>query len=223
MARFVRLFPLTFLFVFSSTTARAEPFTVLPNGDLVFNVSMSSNGLFTCGSVVSCTGSGTNSITLMSGGGTATFTFTGVSSSFIAGNTAIPVALGTFEDSASAAFALPPLSETATLFTFNFALSHTSPVVASKNLNWRFNQTFTRFGEGGVTYLEFPVGQQPPQYHYTDIIYTFRVFPLTLPLNGSQDLVADVGAVPEPASVALVATGLIGAWWRRRRHELRQR
>ena len=219
MGTILRTFPLAFLILANSATAYAEPFTILPNGDLVFNVSANTSGLFTCGSAVPCTGSGTNSITLQSGSGAATFSFTGVSTSFSAGNTTIPVTVGTFEDSATPGFALPGgIGQFATLFAFDFTISHTSPVAASRSLDWNFDQTFTRFGEGGRTYLEFPIGEQPPQYHYTGIIYTFRVFPLTLPLNGSKDLVADVGAVPEPASMALVATGLVGAWWRRRRN-----
>jgi hypothetical protein len=43
------------------------------------------------------------------------------------------------------------------------------------------------------------------------------VFPLELPLNGSRTLVADAGAVPEPASMVLVGSGLIGAILRRRK------
>jgi uncharacterized membrane protein len=86
MGKILQVFSLGFLVLVCSTAAYAEPFTILPNGDLVFNVSLSTNGLFTCGSVVSCTGSGTNSTTLQSGEGTATFSLTGVSTSFAVGN-----------------------------------------------------------------------------------------------------------------------------------------
>jgi len=44
-----------------------------------------------------------------------------------------------------------------------------------------------------------------------------RVFPLVRPTNGSEDLVADVGVVPEPASMVLAGTGLIAAFFRRRK------
>lgn len=90
MGSILRTFPLAFLILANSAAAHAEPFTILPNGDLVFNVSASTSGLFTCGSAVPCTGSGTNSITLQSGSGAATFSFTGVNTSFSAGNTTIP-------------------------------------------------------------------------------------------------------------------------------------
>lgn len=217
----VRVF-LLMLVTLSATPAPAdaEPFTILPNGDLVFNVSLSTSGTFYCGSLVSCTGSGTNAITLHSGSGTATFTFTGVSTSAVIGNTTVPVTLGTFEGSTTPGFALSEqLNPNADLLYLNFSLSHTSPVVASSSLTWGFGPSLTRHGEGGRTYLGLPVGPQPPQYHYTSIIYTMRVFPLTLPLNGSRDLVADAGAVPEPTCFALVATGLVGAIWRRRKRD----
>jgi PEP-CTERM motif len=219
MARFVRLFPLAFLFVFSSTTARAEPFTILPNGDLVFNVSLTASGSFTCGSVVSCTGSGTNSITLQSGRGTATFSFTPIGPmSFAVGNVAIPLTLGTFLDSTTPGFELPSnLGLGPSLFFFDFTLTHTSPVPSSASLEWRFNRNFDRSGEGQRTYLQFPIGPIPPQYQYTGIIYSMRADGFSLPSNGVQSLIADVGVVPEPASMVLVTTGLVGAWWRRRR------
>jgi hypothetical protein len=215
-----KILPLTIVALSASTIAHAEPFTILPNGDLVFNVSLKTTAAFACGSVVSCTGSGTNSITLHSGSGTATFTFTGVSTSIVVGNTTVPVTLGTFEGSTTPGFVLPePLNPNVRLLSMQFTLSHTSPVAETHNLVWRFGPSFTRMGEDSPTYLGMETGRQPPQYHYTSLIYTFRVFPLTLPLNGSRNLVADVGAVPEPASVVLVGSGLIGAILRRRKRK----
>jgi PEP-CTERM motif-containing protein len=222
MARFVRLFPLVFLFLSSSTTARAEPFTVLPNGDLVFDASISTNGLFTCGTVVACTGSGTNSITLTSGGGTATFLFTAVSTSFVVGNSTIPVTVGTFTDSTTPGFLLPDnININTHLFSIDVTLSQSSPAVGLDRVNWGFNRTFTRFGEGMRTYFQLPIGSQPPQYHYTSIIYSLRADEFTLPTNGSKDLVADTGVVPEPTSLVLAGTGLVGALYRRRKRNLR--
>ena len=200
------------------TVAHADPFTVLPNGELVFNVSLSTSAVFNCGAVVQCSGSGTNAITLHSGSGTATFTFTGLNTSMAVGNTTIPVTLGTFAGSTTAGFALPgPLNPNLTLLSMRLTLSHSSPVAASNTIGWNFNPLFTRAGEDSPTYTEFPVGAQPPQFQYSSIIYSFRVFPLTLPLNGSQDLVADVGAVPEPATLLLVGGGFVGVMLRRRK------
>src|SRR5690349_12609136 len=123
MARFVRLFPFAFLLLATSTTAYADPFTVLPDGSVVFDVSMSSSGLFTCGSVLACTGSGTNSITLTSGG-TATVAFTGVSSSFQAGNVTVPVTIGTFTTTTTANFMVPDtVNINAHLFSVDLMLS----------------------------------------------------------------------------------------------------
>ena len=198
--------------------ADAEPFTILPNGDLVFNVSLSTSGIFHCGSVVSCTGSGTNAITLHSGSGTATFTFSSVTTSAVIGNTTVPVTLGTFEGSTTPGFALSDsLNPNVSLLSLDLTLSHTSPVAASSSVTWGFVPSFNRIG--GRNYFELPVGPQPPQYHYSSIIYTMRADPLTLPLNGSLDLVTDAGAVPEPTCFALVATGLVGTIWRRRRRD----
>jgi hypothetical protein len=218
MGMFRKILSLTVVALSASTLAHAEPFTILPNGDLVFNASLSTMGLFTCRSAVKCTGSGTDAITLHSRSGTATFSFTGVNTSAVIGNRTVPVTLGTFEGSATPGFSLPEgLGRYWVLFSFDFNASQSSPVAASSRVRWDFNQGFRRFGEGSPTYLSLPTGPQPPQYHYTAIYYTFRVFPLDLPLNGSRTLVADAGAVPEPTSILLVGSGLIGAILRRRK------
>jgi hypothetical protein len=217
MARFVRLFPVAFLLLATSTTAYADPFTVLPDGSVVFDVSMSSSGLFTCGSVLACTGSGTNSITLTSGG-TATVAFTGVSSSFQAGNVTVPVPIGTFTTTTTANFMVPDsVNINAHLFSVDLMLSQTSPAVATDLVTWGFNRDFLRFGEGMRTYFQTPLGTQPPNFHYTSIIYSLRAENFSLPANGSKDLIADTGVVPEPASMLLVGSGLVGALYRRGR------
>lgn len=208
------------LILLAAKTAQAEPFTILPNGDLVFNVSVSTTGVFTCGSAVRCTGSGTDSITLHSGSGTATFTFTGASASDAVGNVLVPMTLGTIEGSTTAGFLLEPLNVNTQLFRLAFTLAQSSPALGAGLLRWSFGPAFSRIGEEAQTYLVMPTGPQPPQFHYTSIIYTMRVTGFTLPPNGSRDIVADVGAVPEPTSLLLIGTGLVGAICSRRHREV---
>jgi hypothetical protein len=216
--RVLRISSLCVFALVASVEAHADPYTILANGDVLFNTSLTTQGTFVCGFVLTCTGAGTDSITLHSGTGAATLTFTGVSTTVQLGNTAIPVTLGTFEGVSTADFSVPSnANPNVPVVGFNFLISQSSPVPGTDRLAWEFGPTFTRIGEGGRTYLQLPIGENPPGYHYSYAIYTLRVFPLTLPLNGSKDLIADAGVVPEPASAVFLATGLVGAFWTRRR------
>src|SRR4029453_17921082 len=66
------------LFAAVAAEARAEPITVLPDGNVVFNdVGITTEGVFRCPRAFSqCSGSGTNSVTLGTGSNRATITFT---------------------------------------------------------------------------------------------------------------------------------------------------
>jgi len=205
------------LALFAATDARAEPYTILPGGDLIFNTSLTTRGTFTCGSIVTCTGSGTKEITLHSKAGSATLSFSGVTTTIGVGNRTIPVTLGTF-DGSSSGLVLPDSNRATALVFFDLTLSHSSPEEATTDLIWNLNSSLSRVGGG--TYITMPTGPNPPGYHYSSIIYTLRVFPLRVGFDGPHDLVADVGAVPEPASMVFLATGLAGLYIRRRKEKV---
>src|SRR4026208_1382281 len=81
--------------LFAAATIQAEPFVILPSGELAFNTTFSTQGVFSC---QLCTGSGTNSVTFGSGGNTVTITFTGVSNTtLLVGAIPVPTVAGQFQ------------------------------------------------------------------------------------------------------------------------------
>jgi hypothetical protein len=213
---------MTFVFVVVSTgMARADPFTVLPNGSVVFNAELATSGTFNCRSTVPCTGEGTNSITIGSGGNTATLTFTGVTSDFQVSGDSRRVTIGTFEGTASEGFTFPRRENPRVpILDFRLELTHTSPTSSTRG------KTFSFFWPGDRPdltnprvsnfHVEFPIGSQPPDFHYTGIVYSF--LSPSISSNGVRTLEANVGAVPEPSSLLLLAAGVAsGAYARRRK------
>jgi hypothetical protein len=204
--------------VLTTSEAAAEPYTILPGGDLIFNVSLMTQGTFTCGAATPCSGSGTNSITIGAGAGTATFTFTGVSTTAALGNTTVPIDLGSIEGSSTPGFEFPSSTNpNASQFLFRFSLLQSSPVEDVSTLRWGFGSGLQRFGLGGARYFLTDTGPNPPGYDYHALVYELRLNDFRLDPNGMTNLIADAGAVPEPASLILLGTGLTGIVYSRRR------
>jgi len=214
----------------SANLARADPYTILPSGELAFNVVLTTSGVFTCLSGIPCTGSGTNTITVGTGPDTATITFLGVTNkSFRASNVNTPVFLGLFDATSSPGFTWPSIANpNRNVLRFDLGLTHApgSPIAATGGQGWGFAP-----GGGAVLPLLrsipstgdhafMPAGPNPPGFNYTGIIYTFRPYPFGIPSNGSLSLNADVGAVPEPGTMVLLGLSLAGAAYARRRRGL---
>ena len=202
--------------LFTFITVQADPFVILPSGEIAFNTTFTTQGVFTC-SV--CTGSGTNSVTFGSGANTLTLTFTGVNTTVLVGGQVVPTVVGQIEVVVSGSgFVFPTNSNpNIPLAFFTLSVNQSSPAAGTaSNL---FNT-----GSGGgtsldvhatvVDHLSLPTGPNPSGFSL--IVYSFSNF--TIPnTNAVIDLDAELVAVPEPASLLLLSSGVILPWLRRRR------
>lgn len=201
--------------VFLASEAAADPYTILPNGDLIFNTSVTTTGSLSCLQWMTCTGSGSDTLTLWLGPEWLTFKFTGASVTAGVGNVTVPFDLGTIEGSSSAGFQFPPATNpNSSLFFFDLSLFQSSPIQSTGGFHWSFGTALSRFG--GLSYTQTSAGPNPPGYNYPTIIYTMRPSAFQLSTNGTTQLIADVGAVPEPATLVLLTTGLAGIFARQR-------
>src|SRR5688572_812693 len=204
-----KLFISTVLCLLASTAAQADPFVILPNGELAFNTNFSTQGVFTC---QLCTGSGTNSVTFGSGGNTLTLTFIGASNTtLLVGAEPVPTVAGQIQVVTSGSgfvFPTPPNPGTALIF-FNLSLTQTSPAPGSGGISFVAlgGGTSLTFNTRISDYIITPTGPNPPPFTYTGIAYSF--LPFTIPnTSGTVGVIANVSAIPEPVSLLLLGSGV---------------
>ena len=208
---------LTTVLALIAAEASAEPFA--------FNANVTTSGVFGCLKEPACVASG-DSVILGSGADAVTLTFTGIDTSLAITNTAQPVSLGTLSASSSAATFPTRTNPLLPIVSFVLTLTHDGPVAGSDTLGLRFGPGGTAELEflQGNTYLSLPSGgSTTPGFNHPWLIYSLSPFQFSIPMNGSVDLTADVGAVPEPATLLLVGFGLAGAAARRFRGDRTRR
>lgn len=195
----------------AAPAARADPFVV--------STTISTSGTFDCRAISGCSGEGTNAVTIRSGSESATLSFVGLTATFDVTNTRTgPVTLGHFELEATDGFTFPPhpANPLQPMMRFAMRVNQSEPVIDSTTRGWQFRPA----AGGGLRlimgYSDFGMDVGPNPHSYDLIVYRVRPFPFTV-ARGRTAVTADVGVVPEPGTMILLGSGLVGAALARRR------
>ena len=164
-------------------------------------VTFSTSGTFTCGG---CSGSGSNSVTFLGGMGNALMiTFTGLGSTSL--NTPTGSSFGTFQTFVSGNGVIGASG------TFTLTITQTVPVAGSNSFSATFSGTFSS-SNSGTGVVNFTV----TSISIGGINYSITNNPLNLVPPASNNGITTVqgqitgSAVPEPTSMFLLGTGLLG-------------
>jgi PEP-CTERM motif len=173
----------------AASTANADP------------VTFTTSGTFTC---AGCAGSGTNSVTFSGGMGNALMiTFTGLGSTSL--NTPTGTSFGNFQTFVSGNGVINASG------TFTLTITQSVPVAGSDSFSATFSGTFSA-SNSGTGIVNFSV----TSVTIGGITYSITNNPLNLVPPASNNGITTVqgqitgSAVPEPASMLLLGTGLLG-------------
>jgi hypothetical protein len=189
--------------------ARAEPFEV--------PVTISTSGTFHCIEWGPCfSGAGSNQITFDTPAGTAVVTFMGLTETYFATNEeSRRVTLGHFNVAASPGFTFPVnlANPELPIFAFQFTAQGLSD---SGGVFWTF-------GPGGGTTLQqfglnhFSVSPDEDPSPWAGVVFETGRRPTTIVANSTTAFEADIALIPEPSTMLLIGTGLLGSALARRR------
>ncbi|MCC6773006.1 MAG: PEP-CTERM sorting domain-containing protein [Gemmatimonadaceae bacterium] len=212
----------------SGTTLQAQGWQRLPNGELGYRTDYTSTGFFACNQWFitrgACRVNG-SSVTLTNAGNSLTLTYHGYSTSVLATAHSKTTPIGYIEKSftGSGPFIFPR-TRTPNAYYVNFwiAVSTVTPVMSSGIWNGGY-----LLGQNGLKAVNLsahskfllPVSPPPSPATYNGLAsYDFTNPDVTLD-NQRMYFDANVSITPEPATIVLLGTGLVGTFgaWRRRR------
>ncbi len=207
--------------------ARAQ-WSWLPNGELGYTTTYTTNGFFTCdprhvGIVGGTCTTSANQLRFTSGSAVLDLIYHPVTATITASNVTTIAPMGFLETilSGSGAFTFPATAHSPTqplffLSVYGFTFGYSSPSLGKTTL-------MRNCCDGHGTYVIEDFSSPPPSpYSYTKLVFDAFDYPDIDAVDETTALASEVGIIPEPQSYILTATGLVGfALFRRGRRRRR--